>query len=147
VKFLLAGVATLAVGVVLYVEGGESATSCGTIERGVLPEWARTGFSEPEPRMPHVLGENGRIVAILFEEPLIAEREQKILWVAREPLNEPSDLNITAERDETVVTRKVAGGPGPSGIELPGAGCWTFDLRWAGQSDRLRLAYRSGDPG
>ena len=42
------------------------------------------------------------------------------------------------EREETVVTRKVAGGPGPSGIEMPGSGCWTFDLRWAGRSDRLR---------
>ena len=25
------------------------------------------------------------------------------------------------------------GRPGPSGIEIPGTGCWTFDLRWAGQ--------------
>jgi hypothetical protein len=40
-----------------------------------------------------------------------------------------------------------AGAPGPSGIEMPGSGCWTFDLRWAGRSDRLRLAYRSDDPG
>ena len=97
--------------------------------------------------MPHVLGEDGRIVAILFEQPLIAEREQKILWVSREPVNEPTDLEITATREETVVTRTVKGGPGPSGIELPGTGCWTLDLRWAGQTDRLRLAYRSDDPG
>ncbi len=146
-KALLAGVVGLVAGIALYVNSGESATSCGTIERGVLPEWARGGFSEAEPRMPHVLGEDGRIVAILFEQPLVAEREQKILWVSRELVNEPTDLEITAEREETVVTRKVAGGPGPSGIEMPGSGCWTFDLRWAGRSDRLRLAYRSDDPG
>ena len=146
-KGLLAGVAGLAAGVALYVGSGESATSCGTLERGVLPEWARTGFSGPQPRMPHVLGEDGRIVAILFEEPLIAGREQKILWVARDPIDEPTTLEITATREETVMASTIEGGPGPTQYELPGSGCWTLDLRWAGHKDRLRLAYRSADPG
>src|SRR6478609_11066245 len=36
----------------------------------VLPEWARSGFSDPSPRMPYVLGDSGDIVAILFAQPL-----------------------------------------------------------------------------
>lgn len=146
-RILTAGIAAAAVGVGLYLAGDESATSCGTLERGVLPEWARTGFSDPQPRMPHVLGDDGRIVAILFEEPLIAEREQKILWVARDPIDDPTTLEITAVHGDTVMASTMEGGPGPSEYELPRAGCWTLDLEWAGQKDRLRLAYRSADPG
>jgi hypothetical protein len=29
-------------------------------------------------------------------------------------------------------TRDVTGGPGPSLINLPAAGCWTFNLSWSG---------------
>ena len=40
------------------------------VQRGVLPEWARAGFSDAEPQMPHVLGRSGEITAILFGDPL-----------------------------------------------------------------------------
>jgi hypothetical protein len=39
------------------------------------------------------------------------------------------------------VGRKVIGGPGPSIINLPTAGCWRFTLRWSGQLDTLDLTY------
>ncbi len=40
------------------------------IDRGVLPDWARAGFSDPEPTAPHVLGRGGRILGVLFGDPL-----------------------------------------------------------------------------
>jgi hypothetical protein len=40
------------------------------------------------------------------------------------------------------VTRKVFGGPGPSIINLPSAGCWRLTLRWSGRSDSLDLQYQ-----
>jgi hypothetical protein len=33
------------------------------------------------------------------------------------------------------------GGPGPSIIDLPRAGCWRFTLHWARSVDELDLAY------
>ena len=75
-----AGVAAMA--------GGSSSPSCRSeVRHGVLPEWARTGFSEDEPRIAHVLGRRGELVAILFGDPLSAppreDRSNKILWVAK----------------------------------------------------------------
>jgi hypothetical protein len=141
-------------------ERAAAGSPCGAgVDRGVLPKWARTGFSDPKPRMPHVLGDNGRIVAIIFGEPLFAppspDRGNKILWVSHAPVRPLSDLRIRAERDGQVVNRVVRGGPGPSLIDLPEAGCWHMTLRWSGRSDTLDLRYvpqgsaskESGGPG
>ena len=112
----------------------------------MLPEWARTGFSDPEPKMPHVLGRDHRIVAVLFGDPLVApparDRANKILWVSRDPLQPLSDLRIRASDGSRTVSRVVQGGPGPSLIDLP-AGCWHLSLSWSGRSDSLDLRYAS----
>jgi hypothetical protein len=121
--------------------GEPDASACGTVDRGVLPSWARTGFTEAQPKIPHVLGEQGRITAILFEDMLSGDREKKVLWVARDPWTGATDLKISARDGEDVVERTVAGGPGPSGLELPHAGCWQLTLRWADQEDTLALRY------
>ena len=44
------------------------------VDRGVLPEWARAGFSEREPEIAHVVGLRGELAAILFGDPLTARR-------------------------------------------------------------------------
>jgi hypothetical protein len=124
--------------------GGDQRSACGTVDRGVLPDWARAGFSDPHPKAPHVMARNGEITAILFGDPLSSppdpQRGNKILWVARRtpPLG---DLRITARQGERTVTRVVARGPGPSIIDLPAAGCWDLTLRWSGHSDEMSLAY------
>jgi hypothetical protein len=125
------------------------------LERGVLPVWARSGFSEPKPELPHVLGRSKRIVAIVFGYPLLSppspRRANKILWVARAPARPLSDLRISArlmrgaDASGRVVERRVRGGPGPSIINLPGAGCWRLTLRWSGRSDTLDLVYARRD--
>ena len=124
---------------------------CTALERGVLPAWARTGFSDPMPRAPHAIGRHGRIAAVVLGDPLLsppgAQRSNKILWVSRQPAKPPSDLRIRAQRVEggrpvgEPVRRIVDGGPGPSTINLPAAGCWRLSLRWSGRSDELALRY------
>lgn len=124
--------------------------SCTEPDTGVLQSWARTGFSDPEPKIPHVLGDKGLIVAILFgplEAPPGPNTGDKVLWVAKDPVKPLSDLKITAERVEDGKPvgrpehRTVQGGPGPSGIELPKAGCWRMSLAWSGRKDQLELRY------
>jgi hypothetical protein len=113
----------------------------------VLPQWARRGFTDAEPRMPYVLGADGDIAAILFGSPLAApprrDLSNKILWVSRVPSDAADPLVVEARLDgsETVVTRTVAGGPGPSIIDLPDSGCWHLTLRWSGHTDTLDLRY------
>lgn len=121
------------------------------VDHGVLPTWARTGFSDPRPRLPHVVGRLGEIAALVFGYPLrappVKDRGNKILWVSRRTVRPLSDLRIRAQRMEGrrrvghAVTRVVVGGPGPSGINLPAPGCWRLTLRWSGRSDQLDLRY------
>jgi len=117
---------------------------------GVIPSWARAGFSEPKPVMHYELASHGDVVALLWAYPLLSPppttHNNKILWVSRVATN-GSPLLISAHRmvgSEAVgpaVQRQVAGGPGPSIINLPLAGCWHLDLRWSGHSDTMDLDY------
>jgi hypothetical protein len=124
--------------------------TCADAPTQLLPEWARTGFTDPEPKMPLVLGKDQEIAAIVFGSPLYeppkADRSNKILWVSREPLKGSSDLKIRATRvgDAKVAERTVPGGPGPSLIDLP-EGCWKLQLSWSGHTDELDLRYRGAD--
>lgn len=130
------------------------ATSCrSSMTYGPLPVWARAGFQPPDLPMPYVLGAHGDIVAVLWGrgDPLYSppkpHRGNKVLWVSRLPLTTSGNLEIAARRVVAgtavgpVVRRAVTGGPGPSLIDMPQAGCWQFTLRWSGHEDRLDLAY------
>ncbi|MFN2628199.1 MAG: hypothetical protein ABR569_06135 [Gaiellaceae bacterium] len=121
------------------------------VHLGVLPVWARAGFSDPQPRLPHVLGRSGKIAALVFGYPLLSPpsptRNNKILWVARASVRPLSALRISAQRMigrrrlGRPITRAVQGGPGPSIVNLPTPGCWRLRLRWSGRSDSLDLRY------
>ena len=147
-------VAALATGTSAPVLVAAPARCHADVSRAVLPIWARAGFSDPKPHLPHVLGRNGRIVAIVFGYPLRLSpapgRNNKILWVPRTLAKAPSALWIRAQRmtgGDAVgapVRRVVSGGPGPSLVDLPGRGCWRLTLSWSGRTDSLDLAYGSG---
>jgi hypothetical protein len=102
--------------------------------------------------MPYALGASDRIAAVVFGYPLLSPpgktRNNKILWVSHAPTRPLSDLSIRAQRMSgsrpvgPVVTRTVTGGPGPSIIDLPAAGCWRLALTWSGRHDTLDLRYR-----
>ncbi len=88
---------------------------------GIIPSWARAGFSEPRPVMHYELADHGDVVALLWAYPLLSPpattHNNKILWVSRVPTN-GSPLLISAQRmvgSEAVgaaVPRQVAGAPG-----------------------------------
>jgi hypothetical protein len=120
------------------------------VDRGAVPVWARTGFSERVPRLAHVRSRDGRIVALLFGDPLTAparpRRANKILWVARRPYAGPATLRIGAQR---MLGSRAVGAPvarsldvGPSILDLPAAGCWRLTLHWSNRTDTLDLRYR-----
>lgn len=111
-----------------------------------LPTWARTGFQPPDQAMPYVVGDRGDIAAVVFGDPLLSppaqQRGNKILWVSRVSQDgDPLLIEARLDGSGTPVTREVPGGPGPSGVDLPEAGCWHLTLRWSGHVDTLKLRY------
>jgi hypothetical protein len=124
------------------------AASCvDPVPTRVLPDWARTGFSDPRPRIPYVLGDSGAIAAILFAQPLTSppspDHSNKVLWVSRVDGGSPLRVTATLLDGSATATRVIDGGPGPSVIDLPKAGCWHLTLRWGDNSDTLDLAYQA----
>jgi hypothetical protein len=114
-----------------------------------LPVWARSGFTPADLAMPHVMGEAGNIVAILWaprdalHSPPLQDRSNKILWVSGIPFVAPDPLIIkaTLAGSSRTATVSVPGGPGPSTIDLPAPGCWTLHLSWSDHTDELKLRY------
>ena len=125
------------------------AACASEVRTGVLPQWARAGFSDPRPRMPYEVGRGGDIAALVWGFPLLSPpprtHNNKILWVSRVTTRPSSNLRIAAQRMQgtrpigTPVSRTVNGGPGPSIIDLPKSGCWRLTLRWSGRVDSLDL--------
>jgi hypothetical protein len=115
-----------------------------SVTKTVLPEWARTGFSDPKPVMPFVTSASGNVVAILFGNELSApprpDVANKVLWVWHQY---PADLNIraSARLDGTgpVITAGLPTPAGPSYVDLPSPGCWRLTLSWTGGSDTIDL--------
>jgi hypothetical protein len=126
---------------------GAVTSGVANVPSQLIPKWARAGFSKAEPRMPYVLGARGDIVALLFGNPLAApprrDLSNKILWVSRVALIPGDQLIIEARLDglRTTVRRTVLGGPGPSYLDLPQAGCWHLTLTWSQHTDTLDLRY------
>lgn len=125
-----------------------TSTPCAAaVTTGALPAWARAGFDPATQPVPYVTGADGDIVGVLFGQPLSAPRSpgraNKILWVSRVPVAAGSTLSIhaTLRGSGLTVDRQVAGGPGPSLVDLPRAGCWAFDLAWSGHTDHLSVPY------
>jgi hypothetical protein len=134
--------------------GVAAANGCaGQPPVGPLPVWARAGFNPPDQAMPHVIGAAGNIVAIMWatrnalHSPPRPDVNNKILWVSRIPFVAPNPLVIraTLAGSTRTATVSVAGGPGPSTVDLPAPGCWTFHLSWSGHTDELRLRYAALD--
>ncbi len=131
-------------------------SACSPLTQKPLPTWAAAGFSDPHPSARFATGRSGSILAIVFPDALYsppkADQGNKILWVAAPGAggDQVPDLGVDAslhisghlEGSTRTMTATVDGGPGPSLIDVPVAGCWQFDLRWNGHTDSLALAYQ-----
>jgi hypothetical protein len=138
---------------VLPSEPATELVCTGAVDTGPLPVWARDGFAPADQSVPHVVGAGGDIVGVLFGLPLHSppapDRANKILWVARPGATADNgdslgtELAIRARLNGvgTTATASVAGGPGPSVLDLPAAGCWTVTLTWSGRTDTVALRY------
>jgi hypothetical protein len=127
----------------------------GAIVSGPLPVWARDGFEPPDQSVPHVVGVGGDIVGVVFAQPLhalaSAGTENKVLWVARPGATADSgdslgtELTIRARLNGvgTTTSTTLAGGPGPSVVDVPSPGCWTVTLTWSGRTDLVALPYQA----
>jgi hypothetical protein len=129
-----------------------SAPACSPeVHHDVLPVWMRDGFSGSKPRVPYVLGEHGLIGGVLFISPLNAppaqDKNNKILWVPRHFPKSMAALWIRMQKMDGTqlvgapVRRIITGGPGPSFVDAPSAGCWRLTLTWSARRDTLDLAY------
>lgn len=117
----------------------------GAVVTRALPTWARAGFSPDAYVNPYVTGASGNIIGVLFADPLRAQQtpgtNNKILWVAKDPGPGPLLIRAHLEGSSRQVTRTVAGGPGPSIIDMPAPGCWRLTLTWSGHTDTAALPY------
>jgi hypothetical protein len=120
-----------------------------------LPEWARGGFSG-DARATYAMSYGGQMVGVLFGYPLSQPpqegRNNKILWVAGPASQAPYDPSAAPDSTDLLidaqlngrgepVQRRIAGGPGPSIVDLPSPGCWRLSLRWGGRTDVMDLEY------
>ena len=120
----------------------------GKARMAVVPEWARAGFSDPEPVAPLVRSRSGNVVAILFGRQLWSpprkDVNNKVLWVWRQPIEGGSGpVTMTAQLMGTdrVVTSGLPLPAGPSIVDLPLPGCWRITLHASGGTDTIDLDY------
>lgn len=98
--------------------------------------------------MPYVVGDHDKILGVLFGYPLRSPagpgRANKILWVPRiAAQHDPLKIRAALTGSTRHAFRQVDGGPGPSIIDMPAAGCWIFSLSWSGRTDTVAVPYNS----
>lgn len=111
----------------------------GTALTDALPPlWAQGGWNQPAAPwpVPWAFGTDKDTVAYLFATELVAGASprvngtnNKILWEAKDL---PSGAGVAIDAHpmgQTQLVVTIAGGP--SIVDLPTAGCWTFALSWS----------------
>ncbi|GAA4600482.1 hypothetical protein BJY16_003551 [Actinoplanes octamycinicus] len=119
-----------------------SSADCNAgISTDALPVWARDGFNFDGSGVPHRLGDQGGLMAILFAPPRADPVDgTKILWVSKLPVETAAPLTISGVRlDGLTATQELPNGAGPSSVKIPEPGCWDLTLTWSGHTDRMRL--------
>ena len=105
------------------------------------PVWAQGGWSHvkgtPWP-VPWAFGTHGNAVAYLFATQLVAVSSprvdgtnNKVLWVVKDFPLAPGVEGRPLGQSQPVLT--IAGGP--SIVDVPLAGCWTFRLSWTASGE------------
>jgi hypothetical protein len=134
----------------VVVAGG---CASSTVHRGGVPGWVDVAGAHNNPDgLPYVIADPADAAGFLFGYPLRAghptDSTNKILWVVRLP-RDGAPLQITghpagATKPTISVTQPANSSPGeiyPSIVDVPIAGCWHLDLRWAGHAAGVELLY------
>ena len=100
------------------------------------PVWAQGGFNQVKGTpwgVPWALGTGGQAVAFVFARQLVAGSSpradgtnNKVLWVAK---GSPSNFLVAGIPPGGTQPAVTVNG-GPSIVDAPAAGCWTFRLTW-----------------
>ena len=135
-----------------------AADGCGStaVVRGGIPAWLETAGGHNNPTgLRYVIGHPPLVAGFLFSDPLRAGHPEnpsnKVLWVVRTP-RDGSSLTIDghplgATEPRVHLAQPANSGPGeiyPSIVDVPTAGCWQFDLRWAHSDAQVELNYIAG---
>ena len=131
------------------------AAGCGStaVLRGSIPDWLETAGGHNNPTgLRYVIGHPALAAGFLFGDPLRAGHPEnpanKILWVVRTP-RQGSQLVVDghplgATEPQVHLAQPANSSPGeiyPSIVDVPTAGCWQFDLRWAHSHAQVELNY------
>jgi hypothetical protein len=100
------------------------------------PKWSQGGWKVAKGTawpVPWALGSGGEAVAFVFATELVAGgspridgTSNKVLWVAKD--DPPNFVVEGLPPDKSGPVIRVAGGP--STVDVPSPGCWTFHLTW-----------------
>lgn len=130
------------------------AVGCGhyPLLTGNEPRWLDDAGAHNNPRnVPYVIAAPPIAAGFVFGYPLTVGRTEpnnKILWVVGKPRNgSPMILSghpVSAQSPSDGWRFEADSGPGeiyPSIVNVPQAGCWQFDLSWAGNHATVDLSY------
>lgn len=122
-----------------------SGLNCHDVVTTVLPKWGRAGFTRRGLRTAHVMGARGRILAVLFAQPLRSPPAQheanKILWVAKGASGGTLVIHAQLAGSGRRAVRVLPNTAGPSYVNMPAPGCWHFTVSWSGTRDSLDIPY------
>ncbi|HEV3096438.1 MAG TPA: hypothetical protein VG104_04775 [Candidatus Dormibacteraeota bacterium] len=127
---------------------------CGSTAaiRGSTPAWLDDAGAHNNPTgVPYVIAHPPLAAGFLFGSPLRAGHPDnptnKILWVVRTPRSGALTIDghplgaVTPAIHERDDANSSPGQIYPSIVDVPTAGCWQSDLRWANSQAQVELTY------
>jgi hypothetical protein len=128
--------------------------TCGstTVVQGSIPQWLDDAGGHNNPTgLPYVIAHPELAAGFLFAHPLRAGHPEnpanKILWVVRTPRTGPLTIDGHPVGAPIPLIHEILpnnSGPGeiyPSFVDVPTAGCWQFDMKWATSHAQVELNY------
>jgi hypothetical protein len=123
----------------------DAATSAARTPEGDAVPAEPASLPCPAGAQVRVVGARNTIVGEVFGRPLTSppsrDHQNKILWRAKHAGLGDLVISASLNGSDHRVQRRVEGGPGPSIINVPKAGCWTFSLRWPEGHDVVAVRY------
>ena len=127
--------------IVHFLPGGCAGT---VVTDGEPPIWAQGGWTNPHGQpwwVPWAFGTGGNAVAYMFATQLVAGggprsdgTNNKVLWESRDSPSGVGVMIVVHPLGQTQPVVSFAGGP--SIVDIPTPGCWTFRMSWIANGPR-----------